>query len=302
MTISSNVWVMCIPSRLPDPLAHFAQPQSSRGAGVTTRRDWQVSEGGGLRAGGSRVAVAGAGGGGRVLVATGTRSVPPFVGRGGCGHWTAVADLVALEGVGAALVGVGAGGRVRVARGAGSVAPFLGGGGWGHGTLVTHVEALGEAGAAGAGPWGVVAASQGAEAVRVGPGGGLGAVASWGTGQLLAVVLCRGGARALSFVGAGFSVGRVRPLLGRRWRLGRLTRWWWVLGGAERPSLSTNVPRMGVVPDEGGVLAAAAGGTGPVAVGGVVPAVVGVGGVGLLRLGRGGRADIALGRRGGPWW
>ena len=53
----------------------------------------------------------------------------------------------------------------------GSVAPFVGGGGWGHGTVVAHMVGVRGVGAAGAGPWGVVAASRGAGAVRVRSGG-----------------------------------------------------------------------------------------------------------------------------------
>ena len=64
-----------------------------------------------------------------------------------------------------------------------------------------------------------------------------------------------------------------------------------VRGGG--PPLSTGLPRRGGVPAEVGVAAAMAGGTGPVGVGGFVPGGGRVGGVGLLRLGRGGRAEMA---------
>ena len=112
-----------------------------------------------------------------------------------------------------------------------------------------------------------------------------------------------GGAGAPLIVGADSSLGQVGPFWRRRWCLGVLAWCWWVIGGGgEGPPLPTGLPRKGVVPGEVGVAAAAAGSTGPVGVGGVVPGVGGVGGVRLLPLGRLGRADMALGGGGGPWW
>ena len=95
--------------------------------------------------------MAGVGGGERLPVARGAGSMAPFVGGGGLGHGTAVADVVALGGVGAAPLGGGGGGRVLVARGAGSVAPCLGGEEWGHGRAVAALVATGGAEAAGSG-------------------------------------------------------------------------------------------------------------------------------------------------------
>ena len=59
-----------------------------------------------------------------------------------------------------------------MARGTASAGPFVGGGERGHGMAVARVVTLGGAGVAGAGPWGVVAATWGAGAVQVGPRGG----------------------------------------------------------------------------------------------------------------------------------
>ena len=68
-------------------------------------------------------------------------------------------------------------------------------------------------------------------------------------------------------------------------------------GGGGSPPPCMDVPHRGVAPGEVDAVAVAAGATGPVFVGGVVPGVGGPGG-GLWR-GRGGRADTILGRGGG---
>ena len=66
--------------------------------------------------------------------------------------------------------------------------------------------------------------------------------------------------------------------------------------------LSMDLPRRGFVPGVVRVAAAAASGTGPVVVGGVVLCRGWLGGAGLLPRGRGGRADTFPGRVGGPLW
>ena len=47
-------------------------------------------------------------------------------------------------------------------------------------------------------------------------------------------------------------MGRVGPFGRRRWRLGCLARWWWVLGKGS-PALSMDLPHKGVVLGEVGV-------------------------------------------------
>ena len=84
---------------------------------------------------------------------------------------------------------------------------------------------------------------------------------------------------------------------------GDLTRCCRLFWGRGSPPLSMDLPRRGGLPVEVGVAAAAGSGTGSVGVGGVVPAGAGLGGAGLLRRGRVGRADTSLvGGGGGPWW
>ena len=191
----------------------------------------------------------------------------------------------------------GGGRRVPVAQGTGSVAPFVGGGGWGHETVVPRAVALGGAGAGPRELW-----------RRLGEGErckwGLGAVEGrWRRGERERCgrkSRAGGGAGALSFVGAGPSVGQVGPLGSCRWRLGgRGGAGYW---GAGSPPLSMDLPRRDAVPGEAGVAAAAANGTGPLGVAGVDPGGGGLGGAGLLWRGGGGRADTAPGRGGGPWW
>ena len=47
MRISSKVWIMCTPSRLPTPPAHFTQRRSSRRAGGDHQARWAGARGGG---------------------------------------------------------------------------------------------------------------------------------------------------------------------------------------------------------------------------------------------------------------
>ena len=107
----------------------------------------------------------------------------------------------------------------------------------------------------------------------------------------------RGGAGALPFAGSGLVMGRVGPLGRGQWGLGSPAWCREVLaggGGVSSPP-SMDLPRRGVAPGKVDAAAVAAGGTGPVVVGGVVLGGLG----GPLGRERGGRAGTVLGRGGG---
>ena len=129
------------PARFPCP-PRPAGELSQRGGGPQGKVCGEV--GGGLRTWGPAATVAGAGGGGRVSVAWGAGSAGPglpFVGGGRCGHWAAVACVLASWEAGVA--GAGPWGVTVVLRGAAVMTVGLRGRGC--------VVALWGAGAAGAG-------------------------------------------------------------------------------------------------------------------------------------------------------